>query len=766
MANMLTSRKRLVEDDDEEMFFKRRRLHNPTDVESRLRRLLATVCDVAAPSLESNMERLAQMLEAVLEKLRVKFETSNYSHALRLIIFLANIVNSRVLSVDSFFRYLEAIMETALEDDIPQVRSDWFIYVVLRCLPYVGHELYESDKEALNNILEQIGEYIAHRNKQYVKLLQVWSGSPHEQEEYLDCLWAQISKLRDDEWKEKHIVHYYVAFDGTLAGALQHNISSFSAPPHTPESVYPLPTVVFRLFDYADCPEEGPLLPGAHSIERFLIEEDLSWIIEENIWNRKECATELLDYQKRHTVPINYMALEVIFSQLFRLPQPPTRPLFYGSLLIELCKIQPTSMPQVIAQATELLYQRIDTMHFSAVDQYVFIAVIVFCCLFYYVLKFLCYHMSNFEYRWSWSEWSDCLELDTLSAKYFFIREALQKCMCLAYHQRIENCLPESFRRIMPTKPYITYDIENEDTPVGRLAIHLNEAIRNKITNEELTEIFSDLDVWSVSEEEALSTCVAVLLNLSQKTISHSFAALTRYFKTFKQYAASEESQLIILKALYMVWKHNQQMMSVVANKMVTMTIIDASTIVAWIFSDEMKSEFERMWTWELLCGSVEHVIGHLRRCRKKLENAQRKSAGKNKSSHQNSENMDTDKIDNDDASKDEEEFDDDEQNDEDLGSLESEFEDLREYLQNLLLDVLHKFTVKLTEHIVNCDTKGEDVNTSWYKYFTARFRGFFLKHWKELFEFSETIEKELFKAHTIDAQVMESYTMFISLKS
>ncbi|VDM40166.1 unnamed protein product [Toxocara canis] len=617
----------VVNNSDEELFFKRRKLLDSNDVEGRLKSLLASVCDVTTSSLESNLERLAQiltsehdifkeslltvlpqcvcflpdrmtvfstlmgllnkmnfafggeMLEKVLEKLSVKFETNNYAHALRLIIFLANIVNSRVISVDSFFRYLEGIMETALEEGIPQTRSDWFIYTVLRCLPYVGRELCENDKEALDNILEQIGEYISQRNKDYVKLLQVWSGSPHEQEEYLDCLWAQISKLREDEWKEKHIMHYYVAFDGTLADALQHNISNFSAPHHSPSKVYPLPTVVFRLFDYADCPEEGPLLPGAHSIERFLIEEDLCWIIEQNVWNRKECAVELLDYQRRHTVPINYMALEVIFSQLFRLPEPPTRPIFYGSLLIELCKIQPTSMPQVLAQATELLYQRLDSMHFSAIDQ---------------MIDWFSYHMSNFEYRWSWTEWDDCLELDALSPKHFFVRELLQKCMHLSYHQRIVTCLPESFHHLMPLKPFFTYNFENEDAPTAALAVRVSELIRSKTTADELIETLTGSEVEGLSDELVLSAFVAVLLNLSQKTISHSFAALTRYFKTLKQLAGGEDSQMTVLRTLYMVWKHNQQMMSVIANKMVTMTIIDATAVVAWIFSDEMKLEFER----------------------------------------------------------------------------------------------------------------------------------------------------------------------------
>lgn len=56
-------------------------------------------------------------------------------------------------------------------------------------------------------------------------------------------------------------------------------------------------------------------------------------------------ALRLLEYEKRALVPISYVILEVIFSHLFHLPEPPTRPIFYGSLLIELCKTK--SMPQV-----------------------------------------------------------------------------------------------------------------------------------------------------------------------------------------------------------------------------------------------------------------------------------------------------------------------------------------------------------------------------------------------------------------------------------
>uniref|UniRef100_A0A914REX0 MIF4G-like type 1 domain-containing protein n=1 Tax=Parascaris equorum TaxID=6256 RepID=A0A914REX0_PAREQ len=320
----------------------------------------------------------------VLEKLDLKLESDNYDHALRL-----------------------------AAEELKALPYDWFVYALLRCLPYVGRELYENDKDALD--ASELGGLM----ESVFKLMQVWSASPHEQEEYLDCLWAQISKLREDEWKEKHILHYYVAFDGTLADAQQHNIRSFSAPRHSPGKVYPLPAVVFRLFDYADCPEED----WVSSVRQVETNQLNSW---------------LLDYQKRHAVPINYMALEVIFSQLFRLPEPPTKPVFYGSLLIELCKVHPSSMPNVI-KLLEAITQRV---LFRLVDWF-------------------SYHMANFEYRWSWAEWDDCLELDDLSPKHFFMREVLEKCVRLSYHQRIKHCLPESFHRVMPPVPSICCEFEN-----------------------------------------------------------------------------------------------------------------------------------------------------------------------------------------------------------------------------------------------------------------------------------------------------------------
>uniref|UniRef100_A0A3B4DBB6 Nuclear cap binding protein subunit 1 n=1 Tax=Pygocentrus nattereri TaxID=42514 RepID=A0A3B4DBB6_PYGNA len=474
---------------------KRRRTSEPIEIEDRLESLICRVGEKSTSSLESNLEGLAGVLEAdlpnyknkilrilcavarllpekltvyttlvgllnarnynfggefveaMIRQLKETLKSNLYSEAVYLVRFLSDLVNCHVIAAPSMVAMFENFVSVTQEEDIPQVRSDWYVYAVLSCLPWVGKELYEKKDVEMDRLLNQIDGYLKRRQKIHVPMLQVWSAEkPHPQEEYLDCLWAQVQKLKKDRWQERHILRPYIAFDSVLCEALQHNLPPFTPPAHSDDAVYPMPHVVFRMFDYTDAPE-GPVMPGSHSVERFVIEENLHCIIKSHWRERKTCAAQLLSYPGKNKIPLNYHIVEVIFGELFQLPSPPHIEVMYTALLIELCKLQPGSLPQVLAQATEMMYMRLDTMNTTCVDRFV---------------SWFAHHLSNFQFRWSWDDWADCLTVDNEKPKPKFVKEVLEKCMRLSYHQRIVDIVPPSFSALIPAEPMFQYKYEDE----------------------------------------------------------------------------------------------------------------------------------------------------------------------------------------------------------------------------------------------------------------------------------------------------------------
>nr|CDQ02524.1 Bm3810, isoform c [Brugia malayi] len=777
-------RRRRPGDEGSDWCYKRRRaVLEKTELEMHLELLISGIAEKSNSSMESNLERLAQslgtylitdadriidiiiecvcylreeitaystlagllnskkqkfgfeLLRQSLEVLREKLVSADFNHALHIVTFLADLVNCHVVSSNSLVEFYEGFMEAACEEGIPQVRSDWFVYAVLHSLPWSGPELNDREKEPLDNLLEGIEKYMLERSTSHAKLLQVWSAMEHEQDEYLCSLWTQISKLRDDGWIERHISRYYVGFDGSLASAVAHNLPLFIPSPHTSVIVYPLPTVVFRFFDYADCPDEGPVLPGAHSIERFLVEKELCSIIENNCYSRKECAAKLVNYRKKTVIPINYMILEVIFSQLFRLPHPPLRPLFYGSLMIELCKTK--NMPQVIAQAAELFYQRIDTMQLECIDR---------------LIDWFSYHMSNFEYRWSWVDWNDCLDLNDYAPRRYFVKEVIEKCMRFSYHERICDCLPSSFEEITPEKPFISFLVNQEEK---ELVAEIERAFRNKAEPKEITEMLREFDKEGNSLA-TLSTFFSVMLNAAQKSFSHNFVALTRYHETLKELSGvDDESSTALLRTLYDVWKHNRQMMVVLITKMFRMTLLNANAVVSWLLSSYVDQELHRFWLWEALFIIVKHVCGHMNRCKTKLQQMQEKRIKMERSSGNVCQLFCSNKDDGlwmilDD----------------DIEMKKKELKELQDMLKNLFLNILHKLVLFLSEHLVKSEMTEKNHDTYWYRYMMGRFKEMLLKYWCELFEMKQHIDNELFVAAGIDPRIVEVYRQFTALRA
>jgi nuclear cap-binding protein subunit 1 len=137
------------------------------------------------------------------------------------------------------------------------------------------------------------------------------------------------------------------------------------------------------------------------------------------------------------------VAVDAVFSQLFQLPSPEHKLIYYHSVLTESCKIAPAAIAPSLGRAIRYLYKNIDLMDLE---------------LSYRFMDWFAHHLSNFGFTWKWTEWIDDVELPTLHPKKSFISGALDKEIRLSFAQRIKGTLPA------PYQPLIT-EAKEKDIP-------------------------------------------------------------------------------------------------------------------------------------------------------------------------------------------------------------------------------------------------------------------------------------------------------------
>jgi nuclear cap-binding protein subunit 1 len=84
------------------------------------------------------------------------------------------------------------------------------------------------------------------------------------------------------------------------------------------------------------------------------------------------------------------VAIDAIFSQIFTLPAPEHRLVYYHSLITESCRISPGAIAPSLGRAIRFLFRAVDVMDLELAYRY---------------MDWFAHHLSNFEFRWKWAEW-------------------------------------------------------------------------------------------------------------------------------------------------------------------------------------------------------------------------------------------------------------------------------------------------------------------------------------------------------------------------
>lgn len=196
------------------------------------------------------------------------------------------------------------------------------------------------------------------------------------------------------------------------------------------------------------------------SVSRFLIEVDCffnpkSFIKRATPYDRVAEVAEADEAEPASTWKPEDVAVDAIFSQLFRLPTPVHKLVYYHSILTELCKLAPAAIAPSLGRAIRFMYRNLETIDTELINRFV---------------DWFSHHLSNFGYTWKWTEWSEHLNFPDAHPKKAFILGSLEKEIRLSFATRIKGTLPEAFKELIPEErekeqPIFKFDLDGMQPP-------------------------------------------------------------------------------------------------------------------------------------------------------------------------------------------------------------------------------------------------------------------------------------------------------------
>lgn len=248
-----------------------------------------------------------------------------------------------------------------------------------------------------------------------------------------------------------------------LDNAQKHTLPTISLPDKVITGPRPLfPEIYYSVYIHQDIES----VPPASNIASSLIRDVLLDTINVLHFNRNITARFLIDadcyfapgtFIKRAT-PFDRLremegdrsswkpedvAVDAVFSQLFQLPTPEHKLVYYHSVLTEACKIAPAAIAPSLGRAIRYCYQNIHRLDLE---------------LGYRFLDWFTHHLSNFGFMWKWTEWVEDVNLPDMHPCKSFILGALDKEIRLSFAQRIKGTLPEPYQDLIGPE-------KEQDTP-------------------------------------------------------------------------------------------------------------------------------------------------------------------------------------------------------------------------------------------------------------------------------------------------------------
>ncbi|KDN65737.1 hypothetical protein CSUB01_09176 [Colletotrichum sublineola] len=419
-----------------------------------------------------------------------------------------------------------------------------------------------------------------------------------------------------------------------LDNATKHSLPSITVPEKIVAGPRPLfPEVYFSVYGNQDVES----VPPVTNIAASLVRDGLIDTINILDFNRNVTARYLIDldcyfsdttFVKRAT-PFDRLrdieigrstwkpedvAVDAVFSQLFQLPTPEHKLVYYHSVLTEACKIAPAAIAPSLGRAIRHMYRNSSRIDLELSQRFV---------------DWFSHHLSNFGFTWKWTEWVDDVYLPDLHPQKAFIIGALDKEIRLSFAQRIKGTLPEPYQPLIgpeKEKDVPDFKFNDDSTPFAAEGREIAALLRRKAPDEEFQPIIERIHSLAIERSlDPLVTSTDVFVTavcwVGSKSLSHVLACIERTKDRLLDVGvASEVAKAQIITAVMSYWAAQPGVAISIVEKLLNYSIILPITVIEWALSgsSHVKGQssgdaLAQPHVFELVFGTVAKVTGRVR---------------------------------------------------------------------------------------------------------------------------------------------------------
>ncbi|KAK4043054.1 MIF4G like-domain-containing protein [Parachaetomium inaequale] len=270
------------------------------------------------------------------------------------------------------------------------------------------------------------------------------------------------------------------------------------------------------------------------------------------------------------------VAVDAVFSQLFQLPTPEQKLVYYHSVLTEACKLAPAAIAPSLGRAIRYLYRNTPRLDLELSSRF---------------MDWFAHHLSNFGFTWKWTEWVDDVYLSDAHPRKAFIAGALDKEIRLSFAQRIKNTLPDPYKELISPekdKDVPNFKFADDNTPFAAEGREIAGLLKRKADDEEIDAVIQRIQSQAIDREidalvastDVFVTCV---LHVGSKSLSHVLAAIERTKDRLADAgAASDAARGQIISATMAYWSAHPGVALSIIEKLLNYSILTPETVITW----------------------------------------------------------------------------------------------------------------------------------------------------------------------------------------